>query len=139
VLVFLVMVSGDYAAHFLVLLASLPGAGWPGRPDVPVVGRPRRRLRSGCGALCRVPGLPHQRLAAPGDVFVGEKPSGEPVERAEEKLEAQTNERALAPMAGNDALFENSQGQAYGCVLHLGDAARYGGGIHGDRLPLLVC
>ena len=103
------------------------------------MGRPHRRLRSGCAALRRVPGLPHQRLAAPGDVFVGEQPSGEPVQRAEEKLEAQTNESALAPMAGNDALFENSQGQAYGCVLHLGDAARYGGGIHGDRLPLLVC
>ena len=68
--------------------------------------------------------MPHQRLAAPGDLFVGEKPSGEPVQRAEEKLEAQANERALAPVAGNDALFENGEGQAYGFVLQPGDAAR---------------
>jgi hypothetical protein len=48
------------------------------------------------------------------------------------------SERAVALVAGNDALFENSEGRAYGCVLQLGDAARYSGGIHRDRLPPLV-
>ena len=44
-------------------------------------------------------GAPPEGLAPPGDVLVGQEPSGDPIERAEEPLEAQPKGCPVFPVA----------------------------------------
>ena len=48
------------------------------------------RTSSGLVGHRQVPGLPCQGLAPPGDVIIGQEPSGELIDRTEETLEAET-------------------------------------------------
>jgi hypothetical protein len=82
-LVFLLLASGDFLACVLLArlrpwLAGPPGAVRRGPPGAV------RRLGSGSTGIRRMSGSPYQGLAAPGDLFVGKEPFGEPIRGAEE-------------------------------------------------------
>ena len=55
-----------------------------------------------------------ESLAPLGDAVVVKEPSGEPIQRTEEMLEAQAKEHPVVPVTGNDVLFEEGEGQAHG-------------------------
>jgi hypothetical protein len=83
-------------------------------------------------------GAPPQCLAPPGEVIVGEEPSGDPIEGTEEPLKAQAKGRLIVPVAGNDMVFQEGEGQAHGRVFQLAHAAGDGGKTHNDLLSVLV-
>ena len=78
VLVFLVLASGDYAAHFLVLLAGLPvPAGQAGRMCPSWAGRtgafvPAAAPFAGC-PVCRISAWPRREICLNQDVCPGQR------------------------------------------------------------------
>ena len=98
----------------------------------------RRCTRSGRAGRSRGPGPPQQRLAAPGDLVVGQQPSGDLVEGSEEIPHVTARGCVLVPVVGQDAFVEAGNRQPNGRVLQLGQDARHGGEIHHGLLSVAV-
>ena len=154
--------SGACQAPLLLLLRGMPGARPPGGLPGPLLLRgipglrllpggpclrllglpvpsrpPRPCFRSGHAGRRREPVLPQESPAACGDRVVGQEPPGEPVQRTEEPLEADPDDRVLLPAAGHDAVVEEGERPPDDRILQPGHPARKGGDVD-HALPSLL-